>query len=963
VLYQVPGTAVPVYRYMVLDNPCICFYRYLLGIILLLIHHRLRSESTMRNLERLVLQHFDAYQRGKEVHKSHRTNGTVESRIVLLKEELQTLMLSSDFNQMSLEGRQRALHPQNELIASLLHCVDVAMATEMTNDSHDSISAILELASAMTPFGSPVAEAVIARSLKFTDVSVERVRAQACKLLGLCVEAILSDHNNHKLAFLERDEDHVWKDKCVNLAKDGLLPRLTDKSQAVRKAAITACGSFGDTMHSEMLQSLLWSLNHDPSAANRSAAIESVPCNVNSIDHLIQRVRDIKVNVRVDAIDAIRTKMNVADMTYSQFCLLIQTGLTDRCKQTQEATARLVCTSWIKFAKYDPIELIKVVGPIVNEEECEKIVGVLMNCDEAELLKDLSDPEIRAFQQGICHTPTVLSHDFEMTPEAALFARVKASHSLKSKDISASKKADILFDVIPDIPLLCQAVDKLVQRFSEAVASDGEGTGECESFLCRQLLQLAQLTDLKEEGSRRHFNAAMKAMLSSVDTPDDLLEDCIKAMSKAHDREVDFLRNVAKIVDDMTGGLAESYTEVAEFTRLRIISILYVVLENTSTVMATNPVLREFSSHITLAVNSADAMVRECGVGCLGRLAILSDESTVLSDFKPLLLKVASTDNELMEIRAQAMLALCDLSLLFEGILNPDPTSIVSLVSKFLHHSQAGVVAFAAEVGTKLLFSGKVHDNAILAGLLVAFFDKSFADLAEEEDSDVTEVGSLVRMQQQLVVFFPAYSMKSKEGKLALISSIGPMLNMITATKTKRGSTWNVAKIVEYIVSTVAIGKEQVGEKDSNDDTQNNQAIEPSGVLHACIEVSNFLIQHGDNINMTHLRGLCKLLGGADIDIDADHSPTVVALKSNIEELSLLIADDNSLRSLATVLELLEDVEDEISEDDANESDEESITEALIHMNIDENKENTVHMGKADARQAINMKLGRATVN
>ena len=921
--------------------------------------------------ERLILKHFDAHQRSYDVKKSRRMQGSIESRIAMLKNELESSALSSDLNRLSMEDppvqADASNRLQDALVVTILRCINAAIVTELSNDAHESIDAILELASVtIISFGRPVAMAVLDRILHLTSVIADRIRVQACKLLGLCIQAIVLSSN------LENEQQSdPWKAEFLDSAKDALICRLTDKNQAVRKAAIIACGAFDTTVYSDVICSLRWSINHDPSATNRSAAIASFPCTTaDSIDHLIQRVRDSNIKVRVDAVDAIRTKTNVAYMTQEHFSQLIQNGLTDRCQHTHAGTVRLVCTSWIKAAKYDPIELIKLIGPIDHEQECEKIVGVLLDRNEIEMRKDLSDAEIHAFQQGISKIPTVISEDqsFEVTPEAALYARVQVSRSIDSKTLAASKKADILTKVVPDVPLLCESVEKLVRRLTEAIIIDDQDAEERDTFVCRQMLQLAQMTDLQEEGSRRHFAAAMKAMLSSVDTPDELLEDAIKAMAKTYNQEEDHLLAIINIVDDMANGEAVSYSEVAEFTQLRIISILSVALENTSMDMAMHPILHGVSSYITLAVTSTDALVRECGVSCLGRLALLSDEPTVLLEYKPLLLKVASTEDETMEIRAQALLALCDLSLLFEDILVPEPASLVSLVTILLQHCQAGVVAVAAEVAAKLLFSGKIRDFALLAGMLVAFFNKSFTDLAKEEDDNILEVGSLFRMQQILSVFFPAYSLKSTEGKDSLISSIGPMLELVSGKKTKQGATWNTSKMIHYIVSTVEVEKEEV---DLLEEGKGADVPKASATLAACVEVSYFLIHNSDNLTETHLRALCRFLGGADIDIEADHTKTILAFKSNVNELSMLITDENSQHSLETVAELLEEFGgiseyegDESGEDDnESESTEASLVDTFGQVEIAEDKENSVQKGKVESRISTGARLSLASIN
>ena len=46
---------------------------------------------------------------------------------------------------------------------------------------------------------------------------------------------------------------------------------------------------------------------------------------------------------------------------------------------------------------------------------------------------------------------------------------------------------------------------------------------------------------------------------------------------------------------------------------------------------------------------------------------MLSEQQTVMEEFKPLLLGVASSEEETLEIRAQAMMAIGDLTFLCSG--------------------------------------------------------------------------------------------------------------------------------------------------------------------------------------------------------------------------------------------------------------------------------------------------------
>ena len=402
----------------------------------------------------------------------------------------------------------------------------------------------------------------------------------------------------------------------------------------------------------------------------------------------------------------------------------------------------------MKAVRYDPIALLGLLDPVVNETECIKVARVVLDvAAEAEgtgvpaVLDELSDPEIRAFRDGVSNTTALLraNADSYLEPRAVLFARVKCDQTNETESLSEARKQDVISKIIPDIPVLCEALQMHITRLVEAIEEssdedDADALQDEDVFVCSQLLQMAQATDLKEEGSRRHFISVMKNLLEAVETPDDLLEVCIKAMKVAHGKEGAFLQTISDLISELCSlHMDESQSIMEEVIQLRIISVLAITLENTSARMASDSTVAGFSSHIVPAITSRHGLVREGGVSCLGRLAMLSDHKTVLEEFKPLLLSVASNEDEKLEIRAQAMMAICDLSFLFSEMLDDDEeskdVSFVSLLSELLRTSKPAVVAVAAEVAAKLLFAGRTFDCNILADLIVAYFDQNIASL------------------------------------------------------------------------------------------------------------------------------------------------------------------------------------------------------------------------------------------
>ncbi len=244
-----------------------------------------------------------------------------------------------------------------------------------------------------------------------------------------------------------------------------------------------------------------------------------------------------------------------------------------------------------------------------------------------------------------------------------------------------------------------------------------------------------------------------------------------------------------------------------EVIQLRIISILAIMLENTGVVWLPIQLLLNFRA-ISFLPSPVVMLLSERGVSCLGRLAMTSDNQTVLEEFKPLLLSVASNQDEKLEILAQAMMAICDLPFLFSEMLaisgsdhDEEEVSFVSLLSDLLRTSKPAAVAVAAEIASKLLFAGRTFDVNLLADLIVTYFDQDIASLVADAEDEATEIGSPIRMPQLLSLSFPAYGMRSPKCKAALVSSIGPMLTAVSNKLSKKGAKvadWKMARMVEY---------------------------------------------------------------------------------------------------------------------------------------------------------------------
>ena len=654
----------------------------------------------------------------------------------------------------------------------------------------------------------------------------------------------------------------------------------------------------------------------------------------------------------------------------------------------------------MKSLKYDPIALLDKLNPVINETECEKAVKVILNvasvidCENGDdksielIRKHFGAPEIRSFQQIVMKKMSIVQEEEEeLTPSLVFFLRVKCALTVESA-MSASSRADTISDVIYDIPTLCNILnghlDKLIEfnkLDDDELEMDEEEAAAFEddqNFICLQLIHMAKASELQEEGSRRHFNSIMRNMLSRLETPDDLVDACVKAMATAHDTEAQFVQTISEVLvdveDDDSFGAGQGSNEKAKaiVRQMRVIAILSIVLENISSHMVGHPILDGFFEHLSPAITSKNAVVREHGVICLSKFCLLSEQDKVMDQFRPLLMCIASSADERAEVRVQAAMALCDLALIHDDMLNPtdaegdtESTSFKDLLIEMLSHPKPLVVSIAAEISAKLLLAGRFHDPILIGWLVAVYFDSNLIDSESEEENGAEGIGSSVRVQQLLSIFFPTYSMSCLEANDTMMASVGPLLEIINfkmeGMKQKKAlEQWPISKMVDFICYIVDIAdktkkseESAKEEEDENDvqppeigslvEEQEKSIIEASSILLASIDIAEYLAEFSCQIPAFYTRAVAKILGSASIDVSNEDKALLKRLKTQVAEAEYSIDDNASLAAIRKLSKLLESVYDDADEGEASERDkevEEEIIETLEKTTLtDENVE------------------------
>ncbi|CAB9508485.1 Non-SMC condensin I complex subunit G [Seminavis robusta] len=929
------------------------------------------TKKLEKELRKVLLPHFESYQKQGQLDEACELSVDASAKQLMTK--LQQLEVSTRLESLTLNNKnddeEEPSDFEEALGRELVQYIDATVSTEASSDLQDCVDRVLSLSAAIAiPFTSSqdqhhVGSMVLSRALDYSVVLLERVRGHGCLLLGKLVTSL------KKLQLEKTDNTNIleWIDESLVAVEETLEPRLQDKAQMVRSHAIKAAGAFfvtpdDEEAHSDILEAMMWNMAHDPSVNNRIVAVQCTPANPTTMDELIARVRDIKPKVRAEALTVLAKKtQGISHLTEAQMVDLIRFGLTERCQATKKAASKMICCGWMKSAKYDPIALLQSLNVLDNEDEANRALEVVMEAAQdsnSDLLEELSDPEQRAFCSGVAKAAECIKNgeggdeEQQLQPEKLFFLRARCKSVLASKTLTWAQQDAITNKLIPDVPLLCEVIGKHATMLIQAIDDNDEAKGDVESFICLQLLQLAEVSNLSEEGSRRHFAYVMKDMLSSIKTPDDLVEGCIQALRLTCVGEDEMAGSISAIIKTInsketgetdTDGEEEPDAELTTIKLVRTLSVLTVYLETASSELSSNPAVDDFVKCIVPSVTHNDTLVREAAIGCFGKLGLFADETTLLSEFKPLMLQVAAHEDEKLEIRAQALLALADWSMIFSECLTAchvgdnEELSFTEVVRELLDDARISAVCVASEVAAKLLFAGKVCDSEWMAKLLTIYFHPHFADM-DADDEDIKEVGSPVRLQQLLGLFFPAVCIKEDSGgRDALMGSIASILDLVyvqtptklnnsNGKKSRKKVTWPVKDMVLYVCETVNSKNEEeeddatVVQGSGEDDPANTttagvsvaqtEAVDMnSSSLLASIQLADFLAKQSHILTTTDSRTLCKLLGAADFDAEEEETKNVKSLKETMEVLGTQILDETSLNCLSDLNEYLAGIE------------------------------------------------------
>lgn len=204
---------------------------------------------------------------------------------------LQEHALVQGVDQLHIDNDDVAEDSNNNLAEALSHIIDCSIHKGL-NDCSRPIFRLLAVTLTMSHQHHDCTSTLLDRVIAFSACGTEYIRSAATFLLVQWFEQAVAS-----ASAVTEQEDEEHQHALLDRVQEALLARYTDKAVSVRAAALVS------TPEDPNLRSaVLWMVQHDPSAANRTLAATCLAGSMAATDYFVQRVRDVHKNVRVAAI-------------------------------------------------------------------------------------------------------------------------------------------------------------------------------------------------------------------------------------------------------------------------------------------------------------------------------------------------------------------------------------------------------------------------------------------------------------------------------------------------------------------------------------------------------------------------------------------------------------------------------------------------------------------------------------
>lgn len=291
------------------------------------------------------------------------------------------------------------------------------------------------------------------------------VRYRACQVIAAVMTAADGE--------MEIDEE-VWEAMLTTLT-----PRLRDKAPNVRMWAVKAVARLQSETTTHLASELARLLVSDASTAVRVAACDNILVSKQNLPLLASRVRDVKPEVRIAALEHLRKDVDPRHLSVEMRCMLATHGLNDRDLGGKTAAQEMVL-KWCATLDNNIPKLLQLFNLGANEPTAELLGRAIIEISATGAQKNLTvPPALKAAVEETC--PRWPAGVTALTPAEIYWAYVRCEYARTHSNAAAAN--DVAEALIPDTVVLCSLLQ-------EAHAKTGLRDNTALQLSCRYLLKV-----------------------------------------------------------------------------------------------------------------------------------------------------------------------------------------------------------------------------------------------------------------------------------------------------------------------------------------------------------------------------------------------------------------------------------------------------------------------------------------
>ena len=597
-----------------------------------------------------------------------------------------------------------------------------------------------------------------------------------------------------------------------------LTPRLKDKAPLVRAWAVKAVHKFQNPQDDNdvMMNEVMRLMNSDTSKEVRVAATETICICKATLQSLVDRIKDVKSEVRIVALQHLAKEVDVRHLTSNQRALIVRFGLNDRDQAVVKAT-REILLRWLDRSALDNRvhKLLKLISLKNHEEEAELVGLTIM--DEVEGSANNSDAGDGNCNNGV--TSALRLAVKQQCPDwQGGFKTISASEILwallrceyASAHFNPAAAAVVKDSLIPDTVRLCELLE-------QAQGQDISGSAQ-HQLTVKYLLRMTSFTDASDVSGKQQLLSICERMMFDITLPDALVEPVLNAWYRGSgtslSQGVEKMLQLSKEVASRAAG-PQTPEDTAVLSSARsLLMIEWSVQRLTGKKMASAaPGLFEEAAKYTLeALQQPVIELRGLAIRCLGLLSLFSED--FCGRYSDIILQVARTDLEDEFVRCQALQSIVDMATVYAAHYKDD-AAVTNLLLRLQESAEPSLQKVAIESAAKLLFVGRLSESRLFANLLKYFIFPDLMNNSDEEAGEQDEEGaetsldSTMRLQQMLSVFFQAYfGMGEEREGIALNATSALVADIAMMVRHGEIEASCIAKVSSYLLSICdTIGK------------------------------------------------------------------------------------------------------------------------------------------------------------